>query len=141
MRRRTLILLALCAAVAAGSVGPGTNVEARTGSPGAEFGAAAEKYEVPEELLLAMGYVNTRWEMPPPDASDYEKGKPKEGSPESRGSYGIMQLVQNPSEDTLGEAAGLTGISEERLKTDRARNIRGGAAVLAERQGTRSPPT
>jgi hypothetical protein len=139
MRRRTLILLALCAAVAAGSVGPGTNVEARTGSPGAEFGAAAEKYEVPEELLLAMGYVNTRWEMPPPDASDYEKGKPKEGSPESRGSYGIMQLVQNPSEDTLGEAAGLTGISEERLKTDRARNIRGGAAVLAERQGDTKP--
>jgi hypothetical protein len=31
-----------------------------------EVQEAAEKYRVPKELLLAMGYVNTHWEMPPP---------------------------------------------------------------------------
>jgi hypothetical protein len=86
-----------------------------------------------------MGYVDTHWEMPPPEASDLEEAQPGEGAPEARGSYGIMQLVQNPSENTLGEASTLTGISEERLKTDRARNIRAGAAVLAEKQGDKRP--
>ncbi len=40
----------------------------------AQFEWAAKKYDVPVELLLAMGYVNTLWEMPPPWASDYEPG-------------------------------------------------------------------
>ena len=95
-----------------------------------EFEEAAEKYDVPLSLLLAIGYVNTRWEMPPPEASDYEPG-----DLHGRGAYGIMQLTQNDTADTLGEAAKLTGISEEALKTDRRSNILGGAALLAESQG------
>jgi hypothetical protein len=98
----------------------------------AEFEEAAREYGVPKELLLAMGYVNTLWEMPPPDANVYEAG-----DLHGWGSYGIMALVQNPSSDTLGEASRLTGISEEMLKTDRRSNIRGGAALLAESQGTK----
>ena len=86
-----------------------------------------------------MGYVNTRWEMPPPEASEHEAGEVKEGSPEARGAYGIMQLVQNPSRDTLGEAAALTEASAEQLKTDREQNIRGGAALLAGMQGETRP--
>ncbi len=96
----------------------------------AEFEEASEKYDVPVELLLAVGYVNTRLEMPPPTASAYEPG-----NPHGRGAYGIMQLVQNDTADTLGEASRLTGISEEELKTDRRSNILGGAALLAESQG------
>lgn len=95
-----------------------------------EFQAAAKEYRVPEELLLAMGYVNTRWEMPPPQASSYE-----EGELDGKGIYGIMALVRNPTADTLGEAANLTGISEDELKSDRESNIRGGAALLAKSQG------
>ncbi len=95
-----------------------------------EFDAAAEKHSVPVELLLAMGYVNTRWEMPRPTASGYE-----EDELEGKGLYGIMALVRNPSADTLGEAAKLTGISEDKLKTDRESNIQGGAALLAKSQG------
>ena len=72
-----------------------------------EFNEAAEKYDVPLSLLLAMGYVNTRWEMPPPEASAHEPGEPH-----GRGAYGIMQLVRNDDEDTLGEASRLTGIPE-----------------------------
>jgi hypothetical protein len=75
---------------------------------------------------MAMGYVNTLWEMPPPDASDYVPG-----DIHGRGTYGIMQLVQNPWEDTLGRSASLTGLSEAKLKTERAANVLGGAAVLA----------
>ena len=98
----------------------------------AEFEEAAEKYDVPVELLLAMGYVNTRWEMPPPEASAHERG-----NPHGRGAYGIMQLVRNDDEDTLGEASSLTGISPEELKADRKSNIMGGAALLAEAEGER----
>lgn len=97
-----------------------------------EFNEAAEKYDVPVSILLAMGYVNTRWEMPPPEASAYEPG-----DPHGRGAYGIMQLVRNDDEDTLGEASRLTGIPEETLKTDRRSNILGAAALLAEAQGER----
>jgi hypothetical protein len=96
----------------------------------AEFEEAAETYDVPASLLLAMGYVNTRWEMPPPEASAH-----KSGDPHGRGAYGIMQLVRNDDEDTLGEASRLTGISEKDLKRDRKSNILGGAALLAEAQG------
>ncbi len=109
------------------------------GLPEAEFEAAATEYGVPKELLLAIGYVNTRWEMPAPQTSGYEEKEAGEKSPEARGSYGIMQLVQNPSRDTLSEAARLTGVSEEQLKTGRAENIRGGAAVLAGLQGANKP--
>jgi hypothetical protein len=106
---------------------PGPSLEA-------EFRFAAAKYKVPKELLMAMGYVNTLWEMPPQEASDYVPG-----DLHGRGTYGIMQLVQTPWEDTLGRAAALTGLSEERLKTERAANIRGGAAVLAGIVGEDKP--
>jgi hypothetical protein len=33
------------------------------------FEAVATGYGVPEELLLAVGYANTLWEMPPPTAT------------------------------------------------------------------------
>ena len=94
-----------------------------------EFKDAAKEFKVPVGLLIAMGYVNTRWEMPPPEASEYEKD-----SLHGWGGYGIMALVKNPSTDTLGEASRLTGISEKKLKTDRLSNIRGGAALLAASQ-------
>ena len=97
-----------------------------------EIEEAAEKYRVPKGLLLAVGYVNTHWEMPPSQASDYE-----EGELDGKGTCGIMTLVRNPSADTLGEASQLTGISTEKLKTDRRSNIFGGAALLAKSQGER----
>ena len=49
-----------------------------------------------------------------------------------------MQLLHNPSRDTLGRAASLTGLSEEELKSDRAANVRG-EAVLADIQGANRP--
>jgi N-acetylmuramoyl-L-alanine amidase len=122
----------------AGAVLLGTTssrIQAKTGSSlEAEFESAATEYGVPQELLLAMGYVNTTWEMPPPQANDYVKG-----DIEGTGTYGIMQLEQNPWRDTLGRASELTGLSEEELRSDRAANIRGGAAVLGDIQGPDKP--
>jgi len=100
----------------------------------AEFETAARKYQVPVELLLAMGYYNTLWEMPPPSASAYRKG-----ATEGRGDYGIMQLTQNPSRNTVGKAAKLTGLSKAQLKNDRSANIEGGAAFLSDLVGKTKP--
>src|ERR687889_174704 len=107
MNRRGFLRLSGASVVGAallGMVGSGW-VSAQEQSPYssllAEFEEAAERYNVPVKLMLAMGYVNTRWEMPPPEASDHEPGKPH-----GRGAYGIMQLVKNDDEDTLGEASG-----------------------------------
>jgi N-acetylmuramoyl-L-alanine amidase len=100
----------------------------------AEFETAARKYKVPVELLLAMGYYNTLWETPPPSTSAYRKGDLA-----GRGDYGIMQLTQNPSRNTLGEAAKLTGLSKARLKNDRSANIEGGAALLSDLVGKTKP--
>src|SRR5829696_4090317 len=136
MDRRSFLRLGgtgLAGAVLLGTTAGG--VLAQTGSSlKAEFKAAAKKTGVPVELLLAMGYVNTLWEMPPPDASEYH-----EGDLHGRGAYGIMQLLQNPSRNTLGMAANLTGLSEKKLQNDRAANVWGGGAVLAHIVGKSKP--
>ena len=124
----------LAGAVLLGSAGGRVFAQAGT-SLKSEFESAAAEHDVPEELLMAMGYVNTLWEMPPPEASDYEPG-----DLHGRGTYGIMQLVRTPWEDTVGLAADLTGLPEERLKSERAANVGGGAAVLADIAGEERPP-
>lgn len=113
----------------------GGKVLAQSGpSLGEEFRSAATEYGVPRELLLAMGYTNTFWEMPPPTATDFEPG-----DLHGHGTYGLMQLYQNPSRNTLGRAAGLTDLSERELKNDRAANVRGGAALLSDMAGSSKP--
>jgi hypothetical protein len=95
--------------------------------------AAGREYGVPPDLLKAMGYVNTRWAMP---KAAYERG-----TPHGQGVYGVMALEQNPSGDTLGRASDLTGLPEAELKTDRAANVGGGAAVLSQIAGPDKPET
>ena len=123
----------LAGAVLLGTAG-GT-VLARTG-PSLEtvFRNAAREYDVPRKLLLAMGYVNTMWEMPPPRTTPYD---PEDL--DGRGAYGLMQLVWTPSKDTLGLAASLTGLPVEEIQADRAANVRGGAAVLSDLAGSDKP--
>jgi hypothetical protein len=136
MNRRDFLRLGGAGLTGTVLLGTAGRVLAKTGSSlEAEFESAAAQYKVPKELLLAMGYVNTLWEMPPPGASAYEPG-----DLHGRGAYGIMQLLQNSLSDTLGRAASLTGLSEEDLKTERAANIRGGTAVLGDIQGSNKTP-
>jgi len=80
-RRRFLMLGGLAFAgmeLALGS-DPGMAQTSSGVSLAKEFEAASKRYGVPEELLLAMGYVNTLWEMPPPGASggDSPANKPQ----------------------------------------------------------------
>ncbi|MBG0824114.1 N-acetylmuramoyl-L-alanine amidase [Planomonospora sp. ID91781] len=130
----------------------------------AAFARAARTYGVPESLLLAVSYLQSRW-----DAHG--------GRPSVSGGYGPMHLVDArtaaspgrhrddhhgaagadprgdetrplrvaaprpaargdrvPPPDTLHRAASLTGISPARLRLDPAANITGGAALLAHHQ-------
>jgi hypothetical protein len=94
----------------------------------------AGAFGVPVALLLAMGFVNTRWEMPPPEVSAYQHG-----DPHRQGVYGVMALVRNPEADTLGTASRITGLTPAALMSDRAANLAGGAALLAWSQGRGAP--
>ncbi|MGV9779651.1 N-acetylmuramoyl-L-alanine amidase, partial [Streptosporangium sp. NPDC003464] len=120
----------------------------------AAFARAARTYGVPESVLLAVSYLESRW-----DAND--------GLPSVSAGYGPMHLVDvradpgrlghrgqdprgdgsrphppatlpattaAPPPDTLRRAAELTGIAPARLRRDPAANIQGGAALLADLQ-------
>jgi hypothetical protein len=54
-----------------------------------EFEKVAQEYEVPVELLLAMGYGKALWEMPPATASAYDPGEL-----DGRGASGIGFLAR-----------------------------------------------
>ncbi|MFF8574262.1 N-acetylmuramoyl-L-alanine amidase [Streptomyces sp. NPDC015408] len=81
------------------------------------FARAAVDYDVPRDLLVAVGYGETRL-----DGHD--------GLPSQDNGYGMMHLVSNPERRTLEQAARLTGESVADLKRDTGANIHGGAAVL-----------
>ncbi|WP_406313672.1 N-acetylmuramoyl-L-alanine amidase [Streptosporangium sp. NBC_01639] len=119
----------------------------------AVFARVARTYGVPESVLLAVAYLESRW-----DANN--------GLPSVSAGYGPMHLVDGrlgpelrrhdtedprgderrprppvvpaaqapPPEDTLHRAAELTGITPARLRRDPAANIEGGAALLADHQ-------
>jgi N-acetyl-anhydromuramyl-L-alanine amidase AmpD len=105
------------------------------------FAAASREFGVPESVLLAVAYNETRWEQ-------------HAGQPSTDGGYGVMHLTDVPvapgagnatgepdpsvqinghvsSLHTLEAAAGLLDASADDLKNVPAENIRGGAALLA----------
>ncbi|MFH8801949.1 N-acetylmuramoyl-L-alanine amidase [Streptomyces sp. NPDC017936] len=130
------------------------------------FAAAAERYHVPQSVLLGVSYLQSRW-----DSHD--------GAPSVTGGYGPMHLTdartaltpaphhsagaEDPRGDgargplhprkalpddaeiparlkTLVRAAELTGMSPEKLRTDPAANVAGGAALLAAAQRDLNAP-
>ncbi|MCD0484399.1 N-acetylmuramoyl-L-alanine amidase [Streptacidiphilus sp. ASG 303] len=125
------------------------------------YRAAAERYGVPEEVLLAVSYLESRWDT-------------HAGLPSTDAGYGPMHLTDAPAAlaslprqagdgagDPRGDdarpftaaapvpavpaavparlrtaerAAALTGLPAQTLRTDPAANIAGGAALLADLQ-------
>jgi hypothetical protein len=106
------------------------------------FAGAANEFHVPEAVLLAVAYNESRWEQ-------------HDGAPSTSGGYGIMHLVEIngtviaagkgdgspathllPVNDatlhTLTTAAQLIGQPPATLKQDAQQNLRGGAALLAQ---------
>ncbi|AYY12900.1 amidase [Actinobacteria bacterium YIM 96077] len=120
-RRRALMLGggALLGAVA-GTSGVTLPAHARVAARGLAraFDAAAAKHGVPRDLLVAIGYAETR-------LNNYDE-------PSRTNGFGIMHLVKNSAHETLPEAAELTGRSESALKAEAGVNIDGAAAVLRE---------
>ncbi|MER6593343.1 N-acetylmuramoyl-L-alanine amidase [Micromonospora purpureochromogenes] len=168
-RRRVLLAAAVAAATALLTTGPVAADPLPAGTSAADdrqqqYAAAAAEYGVPESVLLAVSYLESRWDT-------------HAGQPSTSGGYGPMHLTDAeqvastpasghvdededprgdesrplavdpalgaaPSGDTLPQAslqtldaaAALTGVPEEALRTDAAANIRGGAALLASYQ-------
>ncbi|NRQ37908.1 N-acetylmuramoyl-L-alanine amidase [Nonomuraea sp. NN258] len=127
------------------------------------FAAAAKEFQVPESVLLGVSYLQSRWDahagqpssdagfgpMHLTDAAAYAgSNHHDEGEEDPRGDDSRPQEpVQAPapaeipaSLRTMEKAAALTGESHERLRTDPAANIRGGAALLADFQKSLGAP-
>jgi len=83
----------------------------------AAFDTAGARYDVPGDLLAALGYAETHFDG-------------HAGEPSASGGYGVMHLTSNPKVRTLDEAAALTKLDVTALRTDTAANITGAAAVL-----------
>ena len=148
MRRRPKILAALVAVAlpmtvtGVSSGGPPAATAATPGPTSAvvaeAFHSASAKYGVPESVLLALSYAETRWD-------DHQ------GKASTSGGFGPMHLTAvAPSElmdrsngeklakadslQTLYKASDLTGLDPAALRNDAAANIAGGAALLASYQ-------
>ncbi|AVT41428.1 N-acetylmuramoyl-L-alanine amidase [Plantactinospora sp. BB1] len=88
-----------------------------TGPLAAAFDKASTRYDVPRDLLVALGYAETHLDG-------------HAGAPSASGGYGVMHLTSNPKLRTLDEATALTGLGRDTLRTDSAANVTGAAAVL-----------
>ncbi|GAA0921270.1 N-acetylmuramoyl-L-alanine amidase [Nonomuraea longicatena] len=158
MRRAMAIvaLLPLLNASPAGATEPSERQQA--------FTAAAGEFKVPESVLLGVSYLESRWDAnagrPSTDAgfgpmhltdaaaytttNHHEEGEEDPRGDDSRPSTGDKEppAPQEPpaSLRTMEKAAELTGESHERLRTDAAANIRGGAALLAAYQKALGAP-
>jgi hypothetical protein len=148
MLRRPKILAALAAvALPAALVGVSLGgIPAQASSPApapsavaaSAYSAAAAQYGVPESVLLAVSYAESRWD-------DHA------GAPSTSGGYGPMHLTALGASEvadlsgkqkvataeslqTLQKASELTGLDQSALRNDVTANINGGAAVLASYQ-------
>jgi len=101
------------------------------------FASAASEFRVPQNVLLAVSYVVSRWET--------------DTRPSAAGGYGPMQLIDAasaPASDGKGDgkaatpalgsgprgiaaASAASGVSAAQIKTNATQNIRAGAALLA----------
>nr|WP_243658974.1 N-acetylmuramoyl-L-alanine amidase [Tamaricihabitans halophyticus] len=146
-------------------MGLGVNASAYAEDPGAgdqerqrAFADAAKEFDVPQQVLLGVSYLQSRWDgnagepsttagYGPMHLTDIDSAggtnHHDHGSDDPRGDTARPALRLNadpvavpdrPALHTLTRAAELTGISEDELRADPAQNIRGGAALLAEYQ-------
>ena len=133
-----------------------------------QFDAAAAEYGVPVGVLMAVSYLESRWDtnagtpstsggfgpmhltdaaflsagepLPLPDHGEDARGDDSRPLPVEEGE---QQSSGPPAESlqTIDRAAELTGIAKETLRTDAAANIRGGAALLSRYQSDVQGPT
>ncbi|WP_406327507.1 N-acetylmuramoyl-L-alanine amidase [Streptomyces sp. NBC_00203] len=143
-----------------GAAPSGTTEQVSSAQLQRAFGAAAAEYHVPQSVLLAVSYLQSRWDAhagAPSVSGGYgpmhltdartaiaEAPHHSEGTEDARGDSSRAALlpdtkVPENSElparlKTLTKAAELTGLPAEQLRTDAAANVEGGAALLAAAQ-------
>ncbi|GGN47982.1 amidase [Streptomyces albiflavescens] len=143
-----------------GAAPSGTAPQASSAQLQRAFADAAAEYHVPQSVLLAVSYLQSRWDAhagAPSVSGGYgpmhltdartaivEAPHHSEGTEDARGDSSRAALlpdtkVPENSElparlKTLPKAAELTGLSAEQLRTDAAANVEGGAALLAAAQ-------
>ncbi|GGJ30363.1 N-acetylmuramoyl-L-alanine amidase [Streptomyces brasiliensis] len=124
------------------------------------FASASAEYHVPQSVLLAVSYLQSRWDThagAPSVTGGYgpmhltdahtaltSVAHHSDGTEDARGDSARPALLPEtkvPGEtalparlETLPKAADLTGIPAEELRTDAAANVAGGAALLAAAQ-------
>ena len=150
MRAATRTATAAVIVLLAGTFGPAPATAAPVDSRQLAYRTAAGDFGVPESVLLAVSYLQSRWDT-------------NAGTPSTVGGYGPMHLTDVPSKtdgpapadrrgdaarpalvssrtssttatQTLDRAAALTGLDPQALRIDPTANIRGGAALLARYQ-------
>src|SRR6476660_5431665 len=80
------------------------------------FSAAARKWNVPQQVLMAVGWVESHWEQ-------------RGGAPSTDFGYGIMHITDRP-DGTMARAMQLTGLTKDQVRADIGANIEAGAALL-----------
>lgn len=114
----SLVLSTAVAVLFTGTGGPSAAATpAAHDTVGQSFARAGAEFDVPRDLLVAIGYGESRLD-------------PHDGKPSHANGYGVMHLVSNPRSHTLERAAELTGAAPDALRHSTAANIRGAAAVL-----------
>src|SRR5690606_9455640 len=77
----------------------------------------SEEYQIPENLLAAMMYVETG-------------GTHRDGDHSMEAGYGVMNLRENNLVDTLAEGASLIGKTKEDVLYNQADNVKAAGALL-----------
>ncbi|MFJ7016928.1 N-acetylmuramoyl-L-alanine amidase [Streptomyces sp. NPDC101117] len=104
--------------------------------------AAAEEFDIPSSVLLALSHQESAWEghgaLPstdggygPMNLTDVSPAMLAGGAAGAAGRADLDSLAADPALHTLGKAAELTGLPVKSLREDDTANIRGGAALLA----------
>ncbi|MDX3452247.1 N-acetylmuramoyl-L-alanine amidase [Streptomyces sp. ME02-8801-2C] len=159
------LLLPLLGAAPADSSAPADSGSSATRLQRA-FATAADQYHVPQSVLLAVSYLQSRWDthagapsvtggygpMHLTDARTALANAPhhSEGTEDARGDSARQPLHPTtevpaqaelpPRLSTLTKASELTGLPAEQLRTDPAANVAGGAALLAAAQRNLAEP-
>lgn len=150
-RRRRRALIAASALVVAGAMAVPVTALATDDSDSQattlaeDFASAADEYQVPRQVLMAVAYQESAWETHsgqhstdggygPMHLTDVTPAMLAAGDAGAAGRGNLASMAADPALHTLRAAAKLTGLSAEELRTDPAANIRGGAALIASYQ-------
>ncbi|WP_237404851.1 N-acetylmuramoyl-L-alanine amidase [Actinacidiphila reveromycinica] len=139
----TLVVAGAVSAPAALASQNGDGAAAGAGASGEQqdFADAAHESKVPESVLMAVAYQESRWDVHqghntsggygPMSLTDVTPSMVADGGAGAVGRSDLASLAADPSLHTLTAAAKLLSVPAQDVRTDRRSNIRAAAALLA----------